>query len=182
MLKWSAVFRIFIIVGRNQSTRTQSSVTSTSRFKVGCVLSAGEDLNRPCVNFLSFLFFVISLTSQPPLHPEMRLITPAIMRSYWMFIIDKSDLTEVSYASRRIPHLIWNIQETSNLRHARIISSNVAGAHLSNNVHRWRIFTYYWIWVLWKKHERYSGRCTFSKLGRELIVEVTFTLLDDENN
>ena len=125
MFKLSAT--LFMIVSRNQSTVAQSSLTSASRFQCGmCIISWW--ISQLTMRWFSVIpIIVLSIASQPPLHHEMRRSTP-IMRSYWMFNVEKCVLIEVSYASRRIPHLIRNMQETFHLRHTRIISPNVVGS------------------------------------------------------
>ena len=120
----------FVHHSSNQSTGTQSSVTLASRFQCGmCIISWWT--SQLTMRWFSFIpVFVLSLASQPSLHPEMRQITP-IMRSYWMFSVEKCDLIEVSHVSRRISHLFRNIQETFHLRHTWIISPNVWGPKMS---------------------------------------------------
>ena len=135
LLSSNILYQWVHIVGQNQSTGTHSTVTSAARFQCGMyILSAGEHLNWPCVDFLSFLF-VLSIASEPPLHLKMRQITPT-MHSYLMFRVEKCVLTE--FVSRRIPHLNQNIQETFGLRHAQMVSQNIVGAHLSVSAYPWR--------------------------------------------
>ena len=116
-------------LSRNQSTGTQSSVTSASRFRCGtCIICRWKSQLTMFWFIFSFPpFFVLSVASQP--HPTMRWITP-IMHSYCL-AWKRASWPRFPYVSRRIPHLTRNILETLHLRHTRMISPNLVGAHWS---------------------------------------------------
>ena len=95
------------LVGISRPERNEAS-PRRNYFNVGCALCAGERLNWPCANFLSFLFFVLLLASQPPRHLKCDELL-------WSCIISTFSVEKCFYflnLSRRIPHSNRNIQES----------------------------------------------------------------------
>ena len=95
LFKYSSLFihQWVITVGQNQSTGTQSSVTSASRFHCGmCIISWWT--SQMTMRWFPFIpIFVLSLASRSPLHLTMGRITP-IIDSYWMFSVGECVLAE----------------------------------------------------------------------------------------